>query len=334
MKTTSIIGLIVGISLVCLLVAWQGLETVAGLLGEGGWGILLVCLFALPDLWLGAEAWRSLFPPRYRPPHGQTFLASSMGSAVNTLLPVATIGGEVAKARVLTHWSHSGIQTVSTMVVDKTVQALVILVWGVIGIAMLAAVVDEPEIVRGAVVGALLLALGIAGFIAVQLAGGFSFFTRSGARVVGAGKWRDIVDSADALDGAIRDLYRQPRRILAAFALRLVGMVLLVGEVILAGHLMGVPIGLGEAVLLKGLVVALRGMSFAIPGGFGIQEGGYVAIGALIGLPADLMIATSLMTRVREILPSIPLLLLWQHTEGKALWRKRRETSAGDGTAE
>ncbi len=148
------------------------------------------------------------------------------------------------------------------------------------------------------------------------------------------GKWQGLVDGAGALDRAIRALYRRPGALLASCALRLAGRFMLVGEVMLAGHLVGVPIGFEAALLLNGLVFALRGVSFAVPAGLGIQEGGYVAIGALIGLPADVMIATSLLTRLREILPSIPFLLLWQHTEGRALWRKRREIISESETVE
>ena len=56
-----------------------------------------------------------------------------------------------------------------------------------------------------------------------------------------------------------------------------------------------------------------------MPGGFGIQEGGYVAVGALLGHPADLMLVVSLATRIREILPSIPMLILWQVTAAQKL---------------
>jgi len=328
MKIKSLIGLFIGITLIGLLVAWQGLEAVSQQFAVGGWSILLVCFFAIPSFYLSGEAWRCLFPREHRPPMAQTFLASSMGAAINILLPVASIGGEVAKARVLTLWSHSGTHAVSTIVVDKTAQAIVILIWGITGTVMLATLVNEPAIVNGAIIGAVLLALGIAGFIFVQHSGSMSFLARFGAKIGGTEKWRGIVDDADAVDESIREIYRRPHSVLAACALRLAIRIILVGEVVLAGHLLGFPIDFGEALMLKGLVIALRGLSFAIPAGLGIQEGGYVAIGALIGLPPDLMIATSLITRVREILPSIPFLFLWQHTEGKALWRKHQKAEA------
>ncbi|MFQ5764576.1 MAG: lysylphosphatidylglycerol synthase domain-containing protein [Rhodospirillales bacterium] len=260
-------------------------------------------------------------------------MASWMGTAVNTLLPVATIGGEIAKARVLALWSHPAAEAAATMTVDKTVQAIVVLLWGLVGTAFLAFLVEDRTAVFGILAGAGLLALGIAGFIAVQVKGGFSFLAGRFAEFTGSRAAAGLVDDAEAMERSIREVYGGIGRLAASSALRLAGQVLLALEVVLAGYLMGVPIGVLEAVILKGIVTAIRGMAFAVPAGLGIQEGGYMAIGALIGQPPDLMIAVSLATRVREIVPSIPFLLLWQTTEGKAAWRGFRQSAeAEDGT--
>ncbi len=49
MKTTPIIALLLGLAVVSVLVAWRGLETVAALLANAGWPLLLLCLFAPLD---------------------------------------------------------------------------------------------------------------------------------------------------------------------------------------------------------------------------------------------------------------------------------------------
>lgn len=330
MKAKSLIGLAVGVAVICLLFVWKGLETVLGLLAEAGWGTLLVCLFAPPSLFLCAEAWRRLFPPGRRPKAWRTFWAASMGSSINSLLPTATIGGEVVKARLMILWSSPATDAVSTVIVDKTAQAIGVLVWALVGIVMLAAVAPDERVVWWALAGAAVLGLGISGFILVQVVGGFSLLARFLGGGSQADKWRGLVDGAEQLDAAIRAIYRRPWAIAGAVALRLGDRLILVGEILLAAWLMGHPLGLGEAILLKGLVVGIRGVGFFIPAGIGIQEGGFIAIGALVGLPAELMIAVSLATRIREILPSIPLLLAWQHIEGRALWRRHRRAAEGD----
>lgn len=324
MKTKSAIGLIAGLCIIALLVSWQGAQTVMGLLAQAGLLMLLICFFDPLNQLLGAEAWRCLFPASKRPGALDTFLASLMGSAVNTLLPLASIGGEIIKARILVLRSCPGIDAVSTMVVDKTAQAISVLLWGITGIIMLAAVADNPAIIWSAIGGAILLALGIGGFVAIQISGSFSFLARFGSRAVNLSKWRGMVGGAIEFDEAIRAIYQRPGAMLLSISLRLLQRVWLIGEVIFAARLMGQGISLTEALLLKCLVGALRGVSFAIPAGIGVQEGAYVFIGSLIGLPGDLMLAVSLATRIREIVPAFPLFFYWQYVESRHLWSARR----------
>ncbi len=330
----AVLGLFGGATILCGLFLWRGMDTVGHLLAEAGVALVLVCLFSLPEQMLAAEAWRSLFPPALRPARGRTLLASWMGSAVNTLLPVATIGGEIAKARVLILWSQPAAETIASMTVDKTVQAIAVLIWGLVGAAFLAFSVGPSGILGGVLVGAALLALGVAGFIAVQIKGGFSLIAEKVAVRVGRSADGTVVQGAEAMEQAMREIYGHLGRLLAAVVLRLGQRLFLAGEVVLVGYLMGAPVGVVEAIVLKGVIGAIRGVSFAIPAGLGVQEGGYVAIGALLGYPPDLMIAVSLATRIREILPSVPFLLAWQATEGRALWLRSGRKSAEAADAE
>jgi putative membrane protein len=322
------IGFAVGVGLLAALFAWRGIETVAELLLEAGAAILLVALFDPPAQAIAAESWRRLFPPAARPGWPRTMAASWMGSAVNSLLPVATIGGEIVKARLLILWAHPGAATAAAMTVDKTVQAIAVVLWGLIGAAILVAVVGLSKLALGVLSGAAVLTVGIAGFIAVQVKGGFSAIARKVAGLVGAKGEATLVANAEAMEDAMREIYRHPGRILWAAALRIFERVVLAGEIVLVAYLMGAPMGFVEAVILKGVIGAIRGMSFAVPAGLGVQEGGYVAIGALLGMSPDLMIAVSLATRMREIAPSVPLLLAWQAVEGRALMRRRDDKAA------
>ena len=196
-----------------------------------------------------------------------------------------------------------------------------------VGIVALTLISDEADVIAGALAGAAGLAAGIGGFVWVQLKGGAGFMARAAGRAR-SGDWGGLIETADDVDAELRAAYGRPVAVAAGVAIRLATRVVLVGEIILAAHLMGHPIGLVEAVMLKALVVGIRGIGFAVPGGWGVQEGGYIAIGALIGLPPDLMLAVSLATRVREILPNIPLLFYWQFHEGRRHWRRSRAETA------
>ena len=326
----AIIGLAVGIGVFSALFLWWSLDSVLGHLAAAGFALLWVCVFALPEQMLGAEAWRRLFPSGNRPRYRDTLLASWMGSAINTFLPVATIGGEIAKARILHLWGRPGAETAATMIIEKTVQAVAVLLWSLVGVGCLAFTVRDGDTVAGLLVGAGVLFLGIAGFVVVQVRGGFSWMAEWAIRRSG-GRGASLVENAAEMDASIREIYGHPSRLLAGVGCRLAQRLILAGEVVLAGALMGVPIGLIEAVILKGINAAFRGMSFAVPAGIGIQEGGFVAVGALLGHPPELMIAVSLATRVREMLPNVPFLVLWQGVEGRFAWRRRAE---GSGEAE
>ena len=316
-----IIGTIIGVSAFCALFLWQGVETVGSLLAQGGLALMLVCLFSPVEQWLASEGWRVLFPRGRRPTTMRTFLASWMGSAVNTLLPVATIGGELAKTRILIRHGQPAGPTVAIMFVDKTAQALAVALWGVFGVLMLAPTVGDFAVVSSARAGAALLLLGIAIFALLQkkgVLGNSASRLLERLRLDRELRWRGGLES---MDEAFRELYKDRFRLTAAVCWRIVQRSFLVGEVVLVGFLIGVQIGFVEAIILKGIIGALRGASFAVPGGLGIQEGGYVAVGALLGHPADLMLVVSLATRIREILPSIPMLILWQVTEARKLLR-------------
>ena len=153
---------------------WQGVAIIAEHLSAAGWSILLVALFIPPDLLLRTASFQLLFAPGRVPRFADTALAMWIGSSVNFLLPVATVGGEFVKARILTLRKVSGVDAAASVVLDKTVQALSVLLWALIGIAILAVVAppDDP-MVTAAFVGAVLLALGIGGFVVAQFAGTF-----------------------------------------------------------------------------------------------------------------------------------------------------------------
>jgi putative membrane protein len=328
MKVLSYVALLLGLAAVALMVAWQGFGAVAGILAASGWGLLLLPLVWLPTLALGAAGWRLLFPPGRAPHLLRAMSAMLMGRAVNTLLPAASIGGEVIKARALALWGTVAADAGASVVVDKTVQALSLVLWALVGIGLMMSRAANDALVAAAMAGVALITCGVFGFIAVQHVGMFGFLARSAARVSGLAKRSGLAAGADEVDAALRGLYRRPGRIAAAVTLRLAGRVLLTAEIWLAAYLMGHPITLLEAVMLKSMAGAVRGAFFVVPSAIGVQEGSYIVIGALAGLSPEFMLALSLATRVRELLVSVPGLLAWQHLEGRALW-KRLNAGAG-----
>jgi hypothetical protein len=269
MRILTTIGLLAGLAAATLLVTWQGFGTIGGALASLGAGLLLLPLAFLPHLVLAAWSWDLLFAHGRAPGFATALRAMWMGLSVDMLLPLASIGGEVVKVRVLMRARVAGKDAGASVVVDKTVQAISLVLWGLIGIAVLVWIEADRELVAGALIASALLAAGIAGFVFVQRAGTFAFLARVLGKTRAAGA---VTAGAVELDGAIRALYGQPRRILLAVVLRLLSRLALTAEVWLAAHLMGVPITPWDALMLKSLTGALRGAA-SLPGLVAWQHG-------------------------------------------------------------
>ena len=321
-RLLSYIGLLIGILLLTLLIFWQGFAEIFGLLFGSGFSLLLLPVVWMPSLLVAVISWYQLFPNKIVPPFKELFLALWVGRAINTILPVATIGGEIVKARLLIFWGRPAINVSASVVVDKTVQALALIPWAIIGISLLIYLAVDNELAMLLMLGTLILGLGITGFIFFQRTGIFSFFAKIIGKFHTADSWGKIKLKASDVDKSINEIYGNKKKFIISILWRTLGLVLQTSEVWLACYLLGHPINLIEAIMLKSLTSIITDLAFIIPNGYGVQEGGYLVLGVLIGLTPEFSLALSLATRVRELIIDIPGLLYWQHIEVKYFNRK------------
>lgn len=311
-------ALLLGIAAVLVLTAWQGFDTVVTAFESLGAGFLLLLLLVGPHLVLATWSWRLLFLPGRAPGFGAAIRANWIALSVDTLVPLASVGGEIVKVRLVMLAGVPAVDAVASVVADKSVQAISIVIWGLTGALTLVLLQTGDELIVPVLMGAALLTVGTAGFVAVLVSGAAGRLVRRG---VGA-MWAGLLRNASAFDATIRGLYRDAGRIGLAVALRFCARVALTLEIWLIAQAMGLPIGLLEALALKSLVGALRGAAFFVPGGWGLQEGGFMLLGSLFGLSPDASLALSLITRAREIVVGLLGMALWQRIEGRS-WRSR-----------
>ncbi len=318
MRTTSRVLLLAGLACVTLLVAWRGVGTIASLLVEANWRLLLLAALALPNLILCAASWRLLFPFGRAPSFGRMLHWLWIGTSVNALLPVASVGGEVVRARLLALDNRAVSDAVASVVVDKTVMVSTLPLSALLGAVLLLHWGTGGTTVTGVLVGAAAMAGALVLVVQLQRAGAIAFLVR---RVVGEGREasRQLVNGASSIDERVRALYGRHLHITAAITIRFAARLLLAVEIWLAAHWIGYPVGIVEAIVLGCLGHAVRGAAFAVPAGLGVQEGTFMVTGALVGLPPEASLSLSLASRVREIIPSIPGLVAWQVSEGRAL---------------
>jgi hypothetical protein len=78
------------------------------------------------------------------------------------------------------------------------------------------------------------------------------------------------------------------------------------------------------AVLLESLGHVIRGIAFLIPGAYGVQEGGFVFLGSMVGLSPEIALSMSLAKRFRELVLGLPALVAWQVEEGRLIFRRMK----------
>ena len=124
-------------------------------------------------------------------------------------------------------------------------------------------------------------------------------------------------------------MYDRPKRIALAVGVRVTANVALAVEVWTAAQLLGTPVSPVEAIALRVMGVAARGLAFVVWGGLGVQEGAFALLGSFVGLAPSALVAISLATRVRELVVALPGLGVWLAGEGvRAVRAPASESSA------
>jgi glycosyltransferase 2 family protein len=102
----------------------------------------------------------------------------TVGEAVNVLLPVAAVGGDVVRARLLNLSGVAGGVAAASALVDLLLQAAAQALFALIGVALLMLVADGTELASWAARGVGVAVLALGGFYAVQGFGGARLIER------------------------------------------------------------------------------------------------------------------------------------------------------------
>lgn len=322
MKISAFIAAMLGLTLAIALIVWQGIGSVAAALASAGWGLLAVTAWYLVPMWLDAAGWRPLFPEGSRPSTLRLIQIRWIRDGINRLLPVAQVGGDLASARMLMRDGVSGAAAGASIVLDVTLALVSQLLFTLCGIAVLLMVSEADAVLYGSLAALAFGILIVTAFIVVQLRGMFEVFVRwisglSGGRE----RWMATVGGAARMDTAIRELYSRQRDLAVATSWRFLAWLAGVGEVWLALYFLGHPVTLVEALMLESLGQAIKNLAFTIPGALGVQEGGFMLLVTLLGIPPQVGLSLSLVKRVRQLLLGVPAVIAFQVSEGRHFLR-------------
>jgi putative membrane protein len=302
---------------VVALVAWFGAQTIGHEVLQAEWAIPATIVLHLIQLYLSAIAWRVSVGVR-RPSITVFFRLRWIREAVNSLLPVAQMGGNIVGMRMLAQRGVSGAAAAAGSTLDLTVEALTQLIWALVGIAVLTLISNDQSWRPWVEGGLIAMAVGMASFVLAQRAGLMRMIEALGGRLQRLFPAMSL-DSVRGLHAELMRLQSNRRALWHSSVLHLLAWSLGTFEVWLALTAMGVAVSVPEAVVIESLGMAARSAGFVVPGALGVQEAGFILVCGLFQIPADTAIALSMVKRVRELAVGLPGLVAWQWSEGKRL---------------
>jgi putative membrane protein len=317
-----------GAGLFTVLLIRQGAPQVGAAFVSAGWAIAAVVIYHLAvPVFLDAIAWWLLFPNSDRLSLWQLFWMRWIGESVSTLVPSAAVGGDVVRARLAALHGASVPISAASVLVDITLGVFVQIAFTLAGLGLIVSVTGHEGFVRPTLIGALLGVIAMVGFYIVQRLGMFRFIGVIISRLANSSDWHSLINSGQTLDRTIRTLYARRRGVIGCCVWTAASLVLGSGEIWIALHAIGLQATLVNALIFQSVILAIRSAMFPVPGALGVQEGGYVVVGNLLGIPGDAAFALSLIARVRELILGIPGLITWQLFEARRLWRARLAAS-------
>jgi putative membrane protein len=319
-KLAARIALIAGLGAMIALIVHEGAFGIVKLFSQAGWALLwLVPLHALPLL-LDAVGWRALISARVR--LWTLWWIATVRQAVNGLLPVANIGGELVGITLLARSGVGGTLAASSVIVEVLLTVVNQYLFVALGVALLLQVTQAMRITNALLLGLAASAPVIALLIVLLRHGAvFERLQHMAERLLGFDVERSEVLQGARVDAAIRSLFNAHGRLFSALCWQFAGLIAECIETWAALRLLGVPVGFSNAVVLESLTQAARQFIFIVPAGLGVQELGLVGVGHVLGIGGDVAIALSLTKRMTRIVFGVPALLAWQWTNAKLEWR-------------
>lgn len=329
MKPLRWVALVLGAAAVAALIIGNGAHQLGTVLARGGFKLLLVPLFMLIPLGVDARGWQALL--RKPPPWRRFVYARWVSEAVNSLLPVAQVGGLFVKAYLLGKRGIEPALAMASAIVAATLSAVSLLAFIALTLALMTIRDPHTDILIPLVLGAGLFGLAVYFFYRLQRRGTAILPSRLRAWALFAlTSLARSTENAEALKSHLDQIYRDKRRLWKSFSLQFFGWLLGSMEVWLIAHLLGGTISLVDALILEGLGQTVRNVAFFIPGALGLQEGAYLLVGSALGLTPTLALSISLVKRFRELALGLPGLIVWQINEGWSILRdaQRRKNIA------
>lgn len=323
-RLAALFGLL-GLAAATGVIVWGGYASILSALTIAGWGIVWTSLYHLLPLLACCVGWRALMPGRTRPSLGFFLYILWLRGAVNNLMPVARIGGEIVGVRLMMKHGIAKSAAVSSTVVELTLSIAAVFLFVVSGVFLLSLRFGNHDLGWKLAAGLLAALPLLAVLVVVQRIGFFGLLDKIFTLAL-RDTWKKFAGNIGQLDRAIHTTYRRRTKIITCFVWQIISWSSCAGEIWLGLFFLGHPLPLLDCFILEALIQGTTMAAFAIPGALGVQEAGFLFFGNLLGLPSEIAVALAVMRRCRDLIIFLPGLIVWQVQEGKWLLAKRLES--------
>lgn len=313
-----------------LILTFAGLALALWLIGANGWGEIFQAVGVAGTAGLAALVgwqfvvfallgfcWWLVTPGVPRSGIAALIWARTVRDASSEVLPFSQVGGIVIGARAAVTAGVPPAPLYAGMIADQTTELAGQLLFTLFGVAVLLTRLEG----HGAVLPPVLAG---AGAMAALMAA-FAFAQRPMLRIA-KGLTGHVLPASlatfDQVQAQLVTVYRQRARVVSAFLLHFVGWIGSGMAGWIALYAMGRPLPLIDVLTIEALIFALRTVAFLVPGGIGVQEAAYALLGPIFGLAAGPALALSIVKRARDVSFGVPVVVLWQILEARALRRR------------
>jgi uncharacterized membrane protein YbhN (UPF0104 family) len=300
-----LLGILVGLSLTVFLLARVHLEIVGKAMAEVGYGIVALVALHLLSITADAQGWHAVLRRlNIHPRRVLIIWIACVRNAVQTLIPVGASGfvygyRALNRRRVPAHTALSSLIFETTVTTGAELSLLT-------GSAWLAYQEEAPIMHRvflsyTPVVGILALVLGT--ILILQIRGNvFDVLSRGLARFGPEKRREPWARLPVTIKHDLQSLYRSPSVLLLNFVWQTASLLIGAASIWFIFFLLHADVPFALAVLFMCLARSLRSFGFLIPSAWGLQEGLFVVAAPLLGIPAAVALAVSLILRVRDFI--------------------------------
>ncbi|WP_246091430.1 lysylphosphatidylglycerol synthase domain-containing protein [Swingsia samuiensis] len=331
-KSLPIILAVLGLTLFTFIAAKAGIHPVGNALKKVGFSgfLLLIIIQLILDLGLGL-AWKAAVPQLS---FFRLTSARIVRDAATACLPFSQLGGMLIGVRAtISGQSPHDIygkpitwpEAIAANLVDITTEVLGQIAF--IGLALICLIGyrGSSAFIIPLILGMLFLIVGSVGFIWTQKNGGS--LLRKTSSFLGhhiAADWQKIMtNNSELFQERLENLWDRPDRIALGALTHLFCWIGSAFVTWVSFLLLGAHISFLAALAIEGVVCGIMSAGFLVPGALGVQEIGYVTLGMVFGIDAQVSLSISLLRRGRDIFIGIPVLLIWQFVEITCLKHKK-----------